>query len=435
VSPARVSVKLFLLCLLLGIAAPLGAQTGGGAWVGTVFTPALDSVTQTGGSAFLPVFRTEASYDSNVLSSQTAQLSTYFLLMEGEGKYSYRGEGDTVELIATGGERVYPMYTHLDSYVADGRFQWQHNFSKRSYYAVTARWASLPEGTVEEGNPNQTLTQLGSSALSANFLEQRVETRLATIYYTYSLSRRTSFVVGGNYNETQLEGLQLINTEENDAYGGLQYQVNHAQSFGLMYAHQWLYFSRGFAASQIDDALGTYEYKLSANTNFSAFGGPARVSLAPGVETQSSPNGGTSTTTAAAASISEGAVGGAVMNVGVGRNKLRAEYTRLVTGGSGFLATVQQQTGSLTLSRNVTRHVEIGVLGAYSDNIEIGVANTAFRTFYVEPSLRYSLSRHFRISIRGSAGQVSGLSQYGTLIRDQLTVQLEYKFPELTLGR
>jgi hypothetical protein len=420
-------------CLFFGWTSRIAAQASQGSlgqWEGTVFTPSLEKVSQREPSVLLLTFRTEGTYDSNVLSSQFSQLSTIYSLLEGEARYSLQRGDDSFLLTYVGGGRFYPQYSNLNTSIQDARFQWQHHFSKRSKLAFTARWADLPEGAVETGNPSQILTLVGGNELSASFLQQRIELVESTLSYQYNLSAHASVVVGGNYDSVQHYGLGLIDTKEEDVYGGISDQISRRQNIGLMYAHQWIYFSQGLESSQVDNLLFTYSNQLTHSLSFSAFAGPAQVSISPGTSST------TAITTQSNSSITErGSVGGGKFEANLGHNKLRAEYTRLVTGGSGFLTTVLRQTGDLTFSRAFSRRLELSVVGIYTNNRQLGTTTSSFETYYVEPSMHYDLTPHLRISLRGSFGQVQGLAQLGTLNRNQVTTQIEYKFPRISIGR
>jgi hypothetical protein len=358
-------------------------------------------------------------------------------LAEGEGKYSLRLPENTILLTYSGGGRFYPQYPNLNSSVQDGRAQWQFDITKKSKFTVTGRWASLPEGTVEEGNPNQIFTFVGSNVFNGSFLEQRVEIRKGTTSYEYAPTKKISIIVGGNYNLTKLQGLGLIDTIEEDLYGGISYRPTRTQTWGLMYANQWLYFSQGLPSSQVENLILTYTNKLSENISINAFAGPAQVS------TQTGTGGGSSTTTinlptggrTTLVAREQGAIGGGVAEASFGHNKLRAEYTRMVTGGSGFLTTVLRQTSDLTASRSVTRRIEISVVGAYTSNILVGSVSSGFRTFYIEPAMHYDLTKRLRLSFRDSVGQVLGLAEIGAITRNQLTGQIEYKFEQISIGK
>ncbi len=384
----------------------------------------------------MPTLRTEATYDSNLLSSQTGQLSSTYILVEGEGKYSLRLPQQTMLLTYSGGGRFYPQFSNLNSSIQDGRLQWQYDFTKKSKLTITGRWASLPEGTVLEGNPNETFTFVGSNVFNGSFLEQRVEIRKGTASYEYALGKHTSIIVGGNYNFTKLQGLGLINTIEEDAYGGIDYRPTPRQVWGVMYANQWLYFSQGLPSSQVENVLLTYTNKLTHTFSINGFAGPAQVTTQPvsgggATTTINLPTGGRTTLL----SKEQGFIGGGVAEANFGHNKLRAEYTRMVTGGSGFLTTVLRQTTDLTASRSVTRKIEISVVGAYTSNLLVGAASSGFRTFYVEPAMHYDLTPKLRFSLRDSVGQVLGLAQIGAITRNQVTAQIEYKFQQIPIGK
>jgi len=424
------------VCLFLSLTTRLLAQSSSSQWEGTVFTPALERVPGNGTSVFLPTLRLEGTDDSNLLSSQTGQLSSAYILVEGEGKYSLKLPEDTLLVTYSGGGRFYPQYSNLNSSIQDGRLQWQYDITKKTKFTVTGRWASLPEGTVLEGNPNEVFSFIGSNVFNGSFLEQRVEIRKGTASYEYAPSKHVSIIVGGNYDLTKLQGLGLINTIEEDAYGGINYRPTPRQTLGLMYANQWLYFSKGLPSSQVENLILTYTNKITHNFSINAFAGPAQVT------TQSGSAGGASTTInlptggrTTLISKEQGGIGGGVAEATFGHNKLRAEYTRMVTGGSGFLTTVLRQTSDLTASRSVTRKIELSVVGAYTSNVLVGSVSSGFRTFYVEPAMHYDLTPRLRLSLRDSVGQVLGLAQIGAITRNQMTVQIEYKFQQIPLGK
>jgi hypothetical protein len=407
-------------CLFFGWTSRMAAQdTQGslGQWEGTVFTPALEKVSQDESSVLLTTLRIEGSYDSNVLSSQLTQLSTVYSLIEGEARYSLQQDSDSFLLTYVGGVRFYPQYSNLNTSLQDTRFQWQHHFTKRSKFSVTGRWADLPEGAVDTASPSELLTLIGGSELSASFLQQRIELAEGTLSYEY------------NYDSVQHYGLGLIDTKEEDAYGGIYYRVTRRQTLGLMYVHQWIYFSQGFQSPQVDNLLFAYSNQLTHYLSLSAFAGPSQVSI-------STASSSTSTIPQTNSNSKEqGSVGGGKLEATFGRNELRAEYTRLVTGGSGFLTTVLRQTGDLSFSRAVSRRLELSLVGIYTNSRELGTSNSSFETYYVEPSMHYDLTPHLRVSVRGSVGKVQGLAQFGTISRNQVTTQIEYRFREIPIGR
>lgn len=399
-----------------------GADNNPGHWEGTLFNVGLEKITQNAPEVFLLTARSEVTYDSNVLSSQYAQLSSAYTLLEGEAQYSVEGPTGSILLTYLGGGRFYPQYSNLNTSLQDGRAQWQRSFTKRSRFAISGRWADLPEGATLAGSGAQSF--LLSNQMSALFLQQRAEIVEGRSSFEYDLNARTTVSVGGSYDSTKNYGLDLINTRGTYAYAELSYRPALHQNIGIMYAHQWLYFSMGFASSHVDNLLLTYSNKLTRNFSFSAFGGPARTSLTPG-----------STSASEITPAQHGIVGGAELEAGFGHNKYRVGYTRVVTGGSGFLATVLRQTVDVRFSRSMGKRFEASFVGAYDKNLQIGTSSSNFRTFYVEPSIHYDITRHLRWSVRDSIGQLSGLQQFGSVTRNQVTTQLECRFNEFTLGR
>jgi len=417
---------------LLGVAVTrVAAQSSGnnaGHWEGTVFNLGLETVKQSSPSVFLFTARSETTYDSNVLSSQFAQLATSYTLLEGQAQYSYERPTNSLLLTYLGGGRLYPQYSNFNTSIQDGRLQWQANLTSRLKFAVSGRWADLPEGVVSEGNFNQTFAL--STNFSELFLQQRAELISGKSSLEYHVTPRLAVTIGGDYDSTKNYGLRLINTRGEYAYGQVSYGVTRHQTIGLMYAHQWLYFTQGFSSSQVDNLLLSYSNRLLRNVSFSAFGGPARTTLTP------SPAGSTSTLQSSTQRITQdGLVGGGELEVGFGHNKMRGGYTRIVSGGSGFLATVLRQTIDLRFSRNISRKFEVSFVGGYSSNRQIGATDTTFNTYYVEPSVHYDITPRLRWSIRDSIGQLRGLQQYGSILRNQVSTQIEYRFSEIPFGR
>ena len=427
----RIVFGLVVAGLLSAAVTRVAAQStadNAGHWEGTVFNLGLETVKQSSPSVFLFTARTEATYDSNVLSSQFAQLATTYTLVEGEAQYSFEHPTNALLLTYLGGGRFYPQYSSFNTSIQDGRLQWQANITKRLKFAVSGRWADLPEGVVSEGNINQTFAL--SNDFSALFLQQRAELINGKSSLEYHITPHLAVSIGGDYDSTKNYGLRLIDTRGEYAFGELSYGITRHQTLGLMYTHQWLYFTQGFSSSQVDNLLASYSNRLLRNLSFSAFGGPARTALTPGATSSSS------TSQSLPQNLTQdGIVGGAELEVGFGHYKMRGGYTRVVSGGSGFLATVLRQTTDLRFSRSISRRFEASLVGGYSSNRQIGGVDTSFNTYYVEPSLRYDITRRFRWSIRDSVGQLRGLPQYGSILRNQVSTQLEYRFAEIPFGR
>ena len=429
-SASRVVCRLVVAGLLSGAVARVAAQSSDnpGHWEGTVFNLGLESVKQNSPSVFLFTTRAEATYDSNVLSSQYAELSTAYALLEGEAQYSLEHPTNSLLFTYLGGGRFYPQYSNLNTSIQDGRLQWQYNLAKRLKFAVSGRWADLPEGVVSEGNINQTFVL--SNDFSALFLQQRAEVVSGKSSLEVHVTPRFAFVVGGDYDSTKNYGLLLINTRGEYAFGELSWAFAQHQTLGLMYAHQWLYFTHGFSASQVDNLLLSYSNKLGRSLSFSAFGGPARTALTRGAFSP------TNIGTLPQNLTQQGIVGGGELEAGFGHTKLRGGYVRVVSGGSGFLATVLRQTFDFRVSRTMGRKFEASFVGGYSKNRQIGgSADSSFSTYYVEPSIRYDITPRFRLSFRDSIGQVTGLRQFGSITRNQVSTQLEYRFAEIPFGR
>lgn len=429
--PTRLACRWVVAGLLSAAVTNVAAQSldsNTGHWEGTVFNLGLETVKQNTPSVFLFTARTEATYDSNVLSSQFAQLSSAYTLAEGEAQYSFERPTNSLLLTYLGGGRFYPQYSHLNTSIQDGRLQWQAKITKRLKFAISSRWADLPEGVVGEGNFNQTFVL--SNDFSALFLQQRAEIIGGKSALEYHITPRLAFSVGGDYDSTKNYGLRLINTRGEYAFGELSYGLTRHQSIGLMYAHQWLYFTQGFSSSQVDNLLATYSNRVQRNLSFSVFGGPARTSLT------SSPNMATTSVASLPQNlIQDGIVGGGELEVSFGHNKMRGGYTRVVSGGSGFLATVLRQTIDFRISRNFSRRFEASFIGGYSGNRQIGgQTNAVFNTYYVEPSVHYDITPRFRFSVRDSIGQLRGLQQFGSIVRNQVSTQLEYRFTEIPFG-
>jgi hypothetical protein len=429
-SASRILCRL-VVAGLLSVAVKGAAQSveNSGHWEGTVFNFGLETVKQHSPSVLLFTARTEETYDSNLLSSQYAQLSTAYTLAEGKAQYSFEHPGNSVLLTYLGGGRFYSQYSNLNTSIQDGRLQWQARITKRLKFVASGRWADLPEGVVTEGNVNETLVL--SNDFSALFLEQRAEVVEGKAGLEYHLAPHLVFDVGGDYDSTKNYGLRLINTRGEYAFGELSYGITAHQSLGLMYAHQWLYFTQGFASSQVDNLLLTYSNKLQRNLTFSVFGGPARTNLTPSTNTP------TGTLRNPLQHLrQDGIVGGGELEAGFGHNKLRGGYTRVVSGGSGFLATELRQTIDFRISRSFSRKFEASFVGGYSSNRQIGGrADAAFSTYYIEPSIRYDITSRLRFSIRDSNGEVRGLRQFGSILRNQVSTQLEYRFAEIPFGR
>lgn len=430
-SSLRTRCGLFLVGLLTVVVTHASAQStdNAGHWEGTVFNLGLESVKQSTPSVLLFTAHSEATYDSNVLSSQFAKLSTAYELVEGKAQYSYEHPINSVLLTYVGGGRFYSQYSDLNTSIQDGRMQWQSKITKRLTFAVTGRWADLPEGVVTEGNVNQSFVL--SNDFSALFLQQRAELVEGKASIEYHTAPHLVFAVGGDYDSTKNYGLRLINTRGEYAFAELSYGMTPHQNIGLMYTHQWLYFTQGFASSQVDNLLLSYTSRPLRNLSFSMFGGPARTALTPGA---SSPT--TIFTSSTQNLRQDGIVGGGELEASFGHNKFRGGYTRVVSGGSGFLATVLRQTVDFRFSRGFSRRLEAGFVGGYSSNQQIGgSANATFNTYYVEPSVRYDITPRLRFSVRDSFGQLRGLQQFGSLARNQVSTQLEYRFAEIPFGR
>ena len=423
-----------LVLLLLGLPSRMAAQDQLGGPQGTVFTPALENIKQTGPTALFLTLRLDGTYDSNLVSNQYGHLSSGYTTDEGEAQYSLQDQSDNFLLTYIGGARIYPQYSNLNAAIQDGRLQWQRSLSKRSKFTATGRWASLPEGAYEQANPNQLFPLIGASESSATFLQQGVEITEGTVSFQQDFPSHISFIAGLNYDLTRRFGEGLIDTSEQDAYGGFYYSPSHRETMGLVYAHQWIQFSGGLGASQVDDVLASFSRNLSRRISVYVFGGPAFVSQTTGAAGPSTsvvgvPASGPNNPT----SREYGFVGGGTFNAAFGHNKIQADYSRLVNNGSGFSTTVLRETGNVTVSRPLTARLEVALGGSYSKNLVVGAVNSQFQTYYIEPTIHYRVSPRLKFLLRYSEGRVTGLSQFGTLTRNQASVQLEYNFQEIPI--
>jgi hypothetical protein len=436
-SPLRIRVPwsvIGLMCLLFGVSPRMQAQVNLNMSQGTIFTPALEKVTQSGPSVVLPSLRLEGTYDSNLVTSQSGRLASGYGTVEGEGRYSLQHGSDDLLLTFIGGGRFYPQYPNLNAAIQDGRLQWQHNFSSRSNFAVTGRFAKLPEGIFQQGNPSQNFPLLGSGDTSALFLQHQVEISDGTVSWQQGLSAHTTLVLGDNYNLTKYFGNGLVDTREQDAYGGINFTLSDRQSVGLQYAHQWMAYSQDLGRSQVHDAFLSYSAILSKEVSIQLFAGPALVSQTAVVTSSSTTVVGLPTSGLNAAGFTKQDVaGGGTLIFEFGRNKIQGQFTRLITGGSGFSTTVLRQSGTLKGTRAITTRLNLGLEVSYSGNRPLGVANAQFKIYYLEPTIHYQLTPHLQIELRGSAGRVTGLSQLGSVDRNQATVQLEYQFREIPI--
>ncbi len=418
---------LWVTCLLLGSSSRMIAQASFDGSQETIFTPALEKIQESEPSELLPSFQLEGTYDSDLVANQFGQLGSDFTTVEGEGRYSFVHLRDNGLLTYIGGERFYPSYPNLNSAIQDARLQWQHNYSSRSYFAFTGRFARLPEGVFQEGNPGQIFSVLGETP--ATFLQQGVEIASGTFTLKHGLSARSYVIVGDDYNSTNRFGSGLVNTREQDAYGGIFYSPSDRQTVGLVYAHQWMAFSQGLGRSQVDEAFLSFSAILSKDVSAQVFGGPALVSQKQGMA-------GSSTNVVGLpagvlnelAPTEQGLVGGVALNFNFGHNKIQGQYTRLVTGGSGFSTTVLRQTSTFEASRALSPRLNLALGLSYTNSRLLGTTNTQFKIYYIEPAIHYQLTRQLMIVLRGSGGRVTGLSQYGTITRKQVTIQLEYQF-------
>lgn len=425
---------LWIACLLLGSAARMVAQGSLIGLRGTIFVPALEKVTQTGPSVLLPTLRLEGTYDSNLVSTQSGRLASGYSTVEGEGRYSLLHSSDSLLLTVIGGGRFYPQYSNLNAAIQDGRLQWQHNFSSRSNFAVTGRFAKLPEGIFQEGNPSQTFPLLGTGESSAIFLQHEVEIADGTFSWQQGFGPRVSLVLGDNYNSTKYFGNGLVDTREQDAYGGISFSLSDHQSVGLQYAHQWVAYSQDLGAAQVHDAFLSYSAILSKDVSIQLFAGPSLVSQTAGTTSSSQGVLGLPAGSLNAATLTkQDLAGGGTLAFQFGRNKIQGQFTRLVTGGSGFSTTVLRQSSILRGSRAITPRFSVALEGSYSRNRPLGVANAQYKIYYVEPIIHCQLTPHLQIELRGSAGRVTGTSQLGSIIRKQATVQLEYEFREIPI--
>jgi hypothetical protein len=432
----RTSRQIMFLASFLWIAASDARaqnQSNGSQFQGSVFSPALENVSLSKGSVLIPTLILEGSYDTNLLQSQSGpRLAGIFQVVEGELKYDIRRPGNDLLLSYWGGERIYPAYSNLNGSMQDVRLQWQHRVTSRLDFALTSRWASLPGGAVLENNPGQGFPLLGSVPLATAFLQQRFNTSQTTMTVTEKLAPHLSAVLGGNFVDTTHSGENLINTKELDAYGGLSYMPARGQSFGLIYAQQWLKFGLGFGSSEVKSLFLSYTLGIAPKVSVSVFAGPSQVQQMAGVIS----NPGTLLGFAPGVqniplSTQRGTLGGAKIEKRDKRNTARLSYTRLVTGGSGYLSTVLQQSTEMNMSRSISPRLDLSLGGTYSQSTQIGASTQGFNTYYIAPALSYRWSRDVKLTVRNSYGKISGLPGSKPIDREEISFRLEYSLPPI----
>ena len=429
-----------LLALFLGIAgsgARAQNQTIGKEFQGTIFSPPLENVSLSKGSVFLPSLILEGNYDTNLLQSQGGpKLAGTFEVLEGELHYGYRHPGTDLLVSYWGGGRVYPKYSDLNSTMQDARFQLQQRVTGRIQLTFTQRWADLPGGAVLETTAGQGYTLSGGLPQGAVFLQQRFNTSESTGMLTGQLSRRTFMVLGSNYVDTTHSGKNLINMRELDVYGGIYFVPSRHQNLGVVFAQQLMKFGLGFGSSQVQSLFGSYSLSLSPTITVSLFGGPSRVhQLASLIDNSGNVLGIPSGQQTLPEKIQQGFLGGAKIERRVKHNTARVDYTQLVTGGAGFLSTVVQQTGEVTLSRSVSRRVDLSLGGTYAQNQLVGQSSLGFKNYYIQPGLQFRVTPHMRLTLRDSFGKITGLAGVAPIDREEISLRIEYTFPQIPIGK
>jgi hypothetical protein len=433
---AKTPRKTIFLVFFLGLTAA-GAQaqnqTSGSQFQGSIFTPALENVSLSKGSVLIPTLILEGSYDTNLLQNQSGpRLAGIFQVVEGEFKYDIRNPGDDLLLTYWGGERIYPAYSNLNGSMQDARLQWQHRITSRLDFALTSRWASLPGGAVLETNPGQEFPLLGSVPAATAFLQQRFNTSQTTATATAKLAPHLSAVLGSNFVDTTHSGENLINTKELDAYGGISYVPASGQSIGVIYAQQWMKFGLGFGNSQVRTLFLNYALGIAPKVSISVFAGPSQVQqMASVISNPGTLLGFEPGVQSVPLSTQKGILGGAKIEKRDKRNTARAIYTRLVTGGSGYLSTVLQQTAEMSTSRSINPRLDLSLSGTYSQSSQIGGTTPGFNTYYVAPSLSYRWSRNLKLTLRDSYGKITGLPGSKPIDREEVSFRLEYSLPPI----
>jgi hypothetical protein len=438
---ARARGQAFILALSLGLLvaeAHAQNQTIGKEFQGTIFSPALEDVSLSRGSVLQPTLILESAYNNNLLQSQAGpQLAGAYQLAEGEVSYDIRHSGDDLLLRYWGGERFYPNYRSLNSSMQDARLQWQHRLTDWLQLTATSRYASLPAGAVLETNPEQGFPLLVSNLNSYSFLQQKFTTLEATVSATAKLSRHTFAVIGSNLNDTTHSSTNFISTKELDAYAGFYYAPTRHQDIGIVYSQQWMKFGLGFGSSEVKSLFLSYSLQLTSTLSVSAFGGPAQDrQLASAISSPSgTPPGVPPGLLALSETTHSGMLGGVKIERRHRHNVMRASYTQLVTTGGGYLSTVLQQMAELSASRSLSPHLDLSLGGTYSQSSQVGLSSLSFNTFYVEPSLRYQLSRNFKLTLRDSYGKIAGLAGAVPIRREEVALRLEYTFPQISIGK
>lgn len=403
---------------------------------GTVLTPAREKVSQTRASALLGSFRLQETYDDNlglVPETQPRAFGTYTF---GEARLKFSHQDANTEWLIDGsfGGRYYPHFPSLNTPSYDGRLQLHQWLTRHLGVTLTQRFASTPGGAFEETNPNQQFPVFGSDEETLLLLQRKRISEESSVAFSYRASKRVSATFGGDYGQIRYSAARILRSNSGLAYAMVYFQPSWRQSIGFGFSNLWLYYPGQSGDARVANLLTAYTVRPTRKLSLSAYGGPALIQpigqstvpigslgfpLVPGAQLQSKWTW----------------LGGASINQSFGRNKIQLQYNRMFSRGSGFLVTAVRQSGTATLSRQVNHRLELSVAGAVSRNNLAEFASVGFRSYHVQPMVRYQFSSRLFFSAWYINAQARGETAFSTLNRNAVVGQFEYNLREIGLRR
>ncbi len=398
---------------------------------GTMFTRAMQWVSQTKRGELLTTLRYRQVYDSNIAASPGNHFSGTYTYVESDWRYSHHSPGRTWQFIYRLGGRFYgPRFSDLNTPSNNLEFQVQQRLTNRLNVSVFQRWARLPSSGFEEPQPGQAVPLMNSDDENVAFLTRKKQTMETALVFQYRADARTSLVWGGNYNDLKYTPTTLLRSRATDVYGSVNHQLTVRQTVGVGYMTQWITYPGQLLDARVDNFLATYSNQLTSTLSVSLFGGPAFV--------HQTISGGTKV--GLFESTRRSFVGGVTVDKKFGHNNLSLKFNRTYARGSALLGTVLRDSVSVNLARHLTQHLTVTVSSAVTHNDlggNLGGGSTplTYTSYRLQPSIRYRVGPRVWLTFSQAYARAAGHTALSGLGRNVIMFGIEYKLPDWAVER
>ncbi|HEV2616496.1 MAG TPA: hypothetical protein VGU63_07810 [Candidatus Acidoferrales bacterium] len=280
------------------------------------------------------------------------------------------------------------------------------------------------------GGPNQTI-----------FIPNLLRTTLSSnVLYSNQFSEHSSFGMGGSFHTVHIDTTphsgptqSLIYSQIISGHAYVSHQLSARNELGFQYTGQVLRFPGADARTTTHSFLIFEDFKPSANTTLSIYGGPEYSLTANEVVA----NLGFIVLTIPVKSNQWHSAGGVIYNWTGQRMAVTLDYTRRISDGGGLVGAVKLNSGTAHISWNLTKRLNlISTLSAADDQLLAAqTGRDELLTYSAEVGFSQQLSKNLSLNLSYERlNETGALGAFPVRNHDLAQASITYSFLK-PLGR